>query len=435
MNDELDGITLLRYAHIYRSRISGGAEQYLKQLNDGLLAKNRMTILQMHLVTDQEGSSAIEVEPSGSGQIIWIPVCLHHEERSMRSLPSRLKQLLPKRPDHERSAWRQGIGACCTAIRGALRNSCGHLRYPAMILSDTLVDVLDIYKVDLITFHLLSYDAGTLVSVAIKRHIPFAIINHFDNCRLGLTDARRWIARAAGIGGVSNRNVPAEIRDRYVNLSDAVDVDFCSPAKAQGINRPKGFLALLPSRIAVGKGHNDLLVAARELTLTGLDLSVAFAGAVDSESLRTELESNSTAWGLRQRVLFLGQLTSAELRDWYAASDVVVLPSNSEGLGRVLLEAQAMEKPVIAYDSGGIPEALVADKTGFLVKVGDHAALSERIRYLSLHSAARLAMGKSGRKFIAERFSVPALVDRHERFYLKSMANRRTEAQILPALP
>ena len=57
MSTTLDGITLLRYAHIYRNRTSGGAEQYLKQLNDGLLARHKMTILQMHLINDDSALS------------------------------------------------------------------------------------------------------------------------------------------------------------------------------------------------------------------------------------------------------------------------------------------------------------------------------------------------------------------------------------------
>ena len=102
--------------------------------------------------------------------------------------------------------------------------------------------------------------------------------------------------------------------------------------------------------------------------------------------------------------------------------DVVVLPSSSEGLGRVLLEAQAMGKPVIAYESGGMPDALVAHKTGFLVKTGDYLALGERLKYLMNNPEQRFAMGESGRTFISQTFSVSALVARHERFYTKVLS-------------
>jgi len=424
MSIRLDGITLLRYAHIYRNRASGGAEQYLKQLNDGLLARHRMTILQMHLVSDDSALSSsameVEVETRGQGQIVWIPVRLYNEERSVRSLPRRVKLLaLPRSAP---TATDKGTGS--STIRRALGNSCGHLRYSAMILSEGLTDLFDEYKVDLIALHWFSYDVGTLVSNAVKRRIPYVMINHFDNSRFSAKRIRRWVKKATALGGVSNRNVPSGLEGRYVNLSDAVGVDFFSPSQARQVCRPEGFVVLLPSRLVAGKGHADLLQAARDLLKTGVNLSVVFAGAVESESLEAELKKKATLWGMRDQVLFLGQLISEELRDWYDASDIVVLPSSSEGLGRVLLEAQAMEKPVIAYDCGGMPEALLADKTGFLVKTGDFAALGERVQHLLDNPNERFAMGKSGREFVLERFSVSSLIERHEKFYSKVLSER-----------
>jgi glycosyltransferase involved in cell wall biosynthesis len=420
METNLDGITLLRYAHIYRNRTSGGAEQYLKQLNDGLLAKNRMTILQMHLVGSDSACSAVqvEVEKRGRGQIIWIPVCSHTEERSVRSLPRRLR-VLSASSTLATSTDRRPV---LSTVRRALGNSCGHLLYSAMILSEGLADLLDKYIVDLIALHWLSYDVGTLVSTAARRRIPYVIIHHFDNGRLSSARTRRLVKKAAAVGGVSNRNVPPELMDRYVNLSDAVDPDFFSPSQSTPMTRPEGFVVLLTSRIVAGKGHADLLLAVKCLVKTGANLSVVFAGAVESESLMAELEKKASLWGLRDRVLFLGELTSEGLRDWYAGSDVVVLPSSSEGLGRVLLEAQAMGKPVIAYDSGGMPDALVANKTGFLVKTGDHAALGERLKHLIDNPGQRFAMGESGRKFVLKNFSISALIQRHEQLYSRVLS-------------
>jgi glycosyltransferase involved in cell wall biosynthesis len=83
-----------------------------------------------------------------------------------------------------------------------------------------------------------------------------------------------------------------------------------------------------------------------------------------------------------------------------------------------------MEKPVIAYDSGGMPEALLANKTGFLVKTGNHAALAERIKDLLDNPAERFAMGKNGREFVLEQFSVPSLIGRHEQFYSKTLSGQ-----------
>lgn len=406
MTTKLDGMTLLRYSHIYRDRTSGGAEQYLRQLNDGLLARNRMTILQMHLVdSGSRGSQVeIEVEKRGQGQIIWIPVRFYTEERSLSSLSRRLKLLAMS----QTSAF--------STIRSAVDNSCGHLRYSFMILSDVLVNVLEENRVDLVILHWLSYDVGTLIANAVRRHIPYAIVHHFDNERLRERRTQNWVKGAAAIGGVSNLNVPHELQGSLVNLSDAVDVDFFSSIHAKPVARPDGVVVLLPSRVVEGKGHADLLLAAKSLMEAGKNLSLVFAGAVQSEVVRAELDQMVCRWNMRERVLFLGELKPVDLRNWYAASDIVVLPSSSEGLGRVLLEAQAMGKPVIAYESGGMPEALIPDKTGFLVETGNHGALADRIHHLLSVPTERLAMGRSGREFILERFSVRALIERHERF-------------------
>jgi glycosyltransferase involved in cell wall biosynthesis len=121
--------------------------------------------------------------------------------------------------------------------------------------------------------------------------------------------------------------------------------------------------------------------------------------------------------GLRDSVLILGQVSSETLRDWYAASDVVLLTTHSEGLGRVLLEAQAMQRPVVAYDVGGVREAVSHGVTGFLVAKGDVGDLTERIAHLLADSDGRRSMGEQGQRLVLDRFTVDALAGRHEQFY------------------
>ena len=416
MKNNLDGITLLRYAHIYRHRTSGGVEQYLRQLNYGLLARHRMTILQTHLVTGDGGSLTLEVETHGLGRIIWIPIRAQHDTRSAFSLVRRLRHLAPRPLTANSEDNRFGVTAVYPTIRASLSNSWRHLRYPTMILSDVLTRLLDAYSVDLILLHWLSYDVGTLVSCAVEKRIPFAIINHFDNSRLVFEKTQRWTGMAAAMAGVSNKNVPPAMGSRYVNLSDAVDSEFFSLNEREPARRSGEAVVLLPGRITPGKGHEDLLLAARTLAATGVHPSVVFAGAVESDSFRAELERKASRWGLRERVRFLGQLTSEELRQWYQSSDVIVLPSTSEGLSRVLLEAQAMQKPVVAYDCGGTAEAMVPNKTGFLVPMGNYAALANRLKYLLDNPETRTVMGAAGRTFVVQHFSVAALVERHEHF-------------------
>jgi glycosyltransferase involved in cell wall biosynthesis len=173
-----------------------------------------------------------------------------------------------------------------------------------------------------------------------------------------------------------------------------------------------------------GKGHHDLLEAARSLASENINFTVCFAGAVDSETLHRELRTLVAATGLENRTLFLGDQSAAEMRRLYARSNMVVLPSASEGLPRVLLEAQAMKKPVVAYDSGGVSETMLPNESGFLVKRGDVRALTDRMRFLLTHADERLRMGELARAFVCERFGVESLTRRHEAFYLSTLAPR-----------
>lgn len=420
METDLEGVTLLRYAHADRSRDFGGTEQYLGQLNDGLLARNRMTIVQMHLVPDSP-SMPIEIEPRGRGRIVWVPVAIQQESRSLRSIPRRLMRWLRNTAAIEF----RGIWSLYPGILGAMCSAYGQFWAPEIVLSEGLAGLLEAYNVDLMLFHSLSHDVGPLVSRAKRRRTPYAVIHHFDNSRLKRMVSRVWVRDAVVVGGVSGRNVPGDVQGKYVNVSDAVDGEFFSPDLARPVARPDGFVVLLPSRIVAGKGHADVLVATRVLVEAGANPFVVFAGAIVSESLRAELERMAADSGLAERVRFLGRLSAVDLRDWYGASDVVVLPSSSEGLGRVLLEAQAMATPVVAYDSGGVPEALVPEESGFLVEPNDAETLAARLQFLLDHPTARARMGRCGREFVLKHFQVGSLVERHERLYAQLLAGRR----------
>jgi glycosyltransferase involved in cell wall biosynthesis len=124
------------------------------------------------------------------------------------------------------------------------------------------------------------------------------------------------------------------------------------------------------------------LEAARILIARKVGFVLCLAGAVDSEPLDQELRRLAAAPDMEGRILFLGEKSAEDLRDCYGMSSVVVLPSRSEGLPRVLLEAQAMEKPVVAYNNGGMSAAVLPNESGFLIETGDVKALADKIGFL-----------------------------------------------------
>jgi len=415
----LDGRTILRYTHSYRKRSSGGVEQCLRCVNRGLLQRHRLTILQTHLVEDI-GKYEIEVEEYGLGRILWIPVAVQQTASRFADIPLRARYIINQTLLSRRNG--EPRHPVLHTLRAFTLHRFGHLRHRCVIISDTVPDLLQHHKVDLLAIHWLTYDAERLIRRAKASGIPFVIANHFDNGLFSDPRMRKWLPHAAGVGAVSPKAIPAHLGSRCVNLLDGIDTEFFAPEKARRIPALHRPLILLPALVKESKGQYDLLQAARILASRDVDFEIRFAGAVESEPLLRKLKDYASANGLADRIAFLGEIDQLEIRDWYAASTVVVLPTHWEGLGRCLAEAQAMERPVVAYDSGGVAETLLPNETGFLVQTGDVESLANKIGFLLANNAERQRMGIRGREFAVQKFSASALVDRHERFYLRALS-------------
>jgi glycosyltransferase involved in cell wall biosynthesis len=103
---------------------------------------------------------------------------------------------------------------------------------------------------------------------------------------------------------------------------------------------------------------------------------------------------------------------------WMAATDVMVLPSIAmEGLPRSLLEAGAMEKPVICSPVGGMPEIVENGSTGFIVPTNDTPALAEAMIRLLRDEDLRRRMGRAGRRRILQQFTEERMAANTESVY------------------
>lgn len=419
-----DGLTILRYAPFYKERSNGGVEQSLRALNHGLLQRHRLTILQVHRVSDVK-KSRVEMEEIGKGRVIWTPVAYRRTSRRYADIPARAQFIVEQSFQTRRQSGEAAGRAALGALHAVTRDRLEHLRHRVMILSDPLAQFLRSRRVDLLASHALTYDAGNLVSHAKAAGIPFVLVSHFDNSLFSEPHVRQWVPDAAGVGSVSGRGLPEHVRGCCVTLSDAINTEFFAPEAAlakQSASRP---VILMPALVKPGKGQEDLLRAAAILADRKIDFEICFAGAVESEPLRRELQEYARCAGLDNRIAFLGELPQQQIRDYYALCQVVVLPSYTEGLPRVLLEAQAMQRPVVAYDSsGGIGETLQAGETGLLVKTGDVGALADRLGLLLTNREESSRMGVRGREFVLRNFSVAAFIRRHEEFYLKALGRK-----------
>ena len=118
---------------------------------------------------------------------------------------------------------------------------------------------------------------------------------------------------------------------------------------------------------------------------------------------------------LQNAVIFTGKLSLEEVREAMKDCYVFVLPSLSEGFGRVLIEAMALSKPVIASNVGGIPEIVKNGENGFLIEPKDTELLAGKLSLLLKDENVAKSMGESGRKFCLSNFSNEKYIENFSR--------------------
>lgn len=121
---------------------------------------------------------------------------------------------------------------------------------------------------------------------------------------------------------------------------------------------------------------------------------------------RAALEQRVDQLGLREHVLFVGEVTGAGYNEMFAAIDIYVQPSLFEGLPRTLLDAMYYGKPVIASDINGNSEAVVSGKTGILVPSASVAELADAIKMLGHDVKYREELGRAALLSVRERFEM-----------------------------
>lgn len=112
----------------------------------------------------------------------------------------------------------------------------------------------------------------------------------------------------------------------------------------------------------------------------------------------------------------------ADVRPYYGAMSVLVLPSAREGFPQTLLEGSAMRVPTVGSDVPGVRDAVQDGVTGLLFPVQDHRALAERLDELLHDPARRAAMGAAGRRWAAADFDREVVRERFLRYYLRTGA-------------
>jgi glycosyltransferase involved in cell wall biosynthesis len=167
---------------------------------------------------------------------------------------------------------------------------------------------------------------------------------------------------------------------------------------------PKAPRIVCVGRLCEQKGQLLLVEAAALLASKGRKFEIILAG--DGEK-REEIERLIAGFHLEEQIRITGWISSEQVRTEILASRALVLPSFSEGLPVVIMEAMALRRPVLATYVGGIPELVRSDVDGWLFPAGSTEALAEALDQLLSASMEEVTkMGESGYLRVIERHSI-----------------------------
>ena len=210
-----------------------------------------------------------------------------------------------------------------------------------------------------------------------------------------------------------------DVKKRLLVIFRGINVDYFDPTtklesdekkllKKWEIEKDKKII-LLPGRLTAWKGQEIFIEA---INLVNIELgyeafySIILGSHQGRNMYKKKLIRLTEQYRMNKQVRFIDHCKDMALA--YKVSDIVVSASiEPEAFGRVAVEAQSMEKPLIASDIGGSNETVVDEKTGFLFESGNAKSLSQKIlKVLNLDETSLKSVGVEGRKNIIQKFNV-----------------------------
>lgn len=210
------------------------------------------------------------------------------------------------------------------------------------------------------------------------------------------------------------------LKSKMVKIYSGIELDRFKPVTGEERQRLRATWGLgeqdavvgIVSKLWEGKGHALLLRAFAEIRKQNARARLVIVG---EGYLMESLKALVRRMELSDAVIFTGFLD--DVPRIIPTFDVAVLPSYFEGMGRVLLEAMAMEKPVVGTSVGGIPDLIEQGLNGYLVSPGNERELAAAILKILNDKELAAGMGRAGRKKMTDLFSADTMVRSIERLY------------------
>ena len=221
-----------------------------------------------------------------------------------------------------------------------------------------------------------------------------------------------WMAEQAKLSPIT-RDWPIHV------IPNALDTEFWTPGPFKrsrtALKLPEGKWVILFGAVDPLGDHNkgaDLLESA--LAHLRISLSANEAEKVHIAvfgSVKRKIKADGF------RLSFLGELEDVGMRDAYRSANVVIVPSRLENLPQVATEAAACGVPVVAFDTCGLPDAVVHEKTGILVEPFNTEEMATAVATLLRDSKLASRMGEEGRKRAVELWSYPVVAKQYLALY------------------
>lgn len=172
------------------------------------------------------------------------------------------------------------------------------------------------------------------------------------------------------------------------------------------------------ARLSLQKGQKYIIKAIPEVIKQYKNCVFMFVG--DGE-LREELVNHCNSLNVLNNVIFTG--FQIDVKKFLNIMDIFLFPSLWEGLGNSLLEAMAMEKPIIGTDIGPISEIIHHKKNGFLIKTENHQDISGSILYFLKNPGFMTEISKNARKTVKENFDIKITAQKYTNLFFDILKN------------
>jgi glycogen(starch) synthase len=285
------------------------------------------------------------------------------------------------------------------------------------------------FKPDLIHIHMGDPSIYFHLSTAAAWPAPTLLSIHQDIEYFGFKGGRQtllgnalyvadWVTGVSGSTLSDLLRIAPEIRNRSSVVYNGVDSANVVPDPIS-FNPP---CILCLGRLIHAKGV-DLMIAAFASVLSShprAELIIAGEGPH-----RTELEKQVAGLGLANSVTFTGLVKPEEVPAIMNQATLVVMPSRVEGFPMSALEAGNMARPVIASSVGGLPEAVIHERTGLIVEAESSLAIADAVAFLLGNPEIASKMGQAARSRVLKAFSLKNCMDSYSGLYRRLVRARQ----------